>query len=65
MNHLRLSYTKRINEAVSANEYCGDFISIISSSDFTSTHVDPEYPKVKQTLSTITEIYENYFAMYI
>ncbi|MBD1843455.1 FAD/NAD(P)-binding protein [Cyanobacteria bacterium FACHB-63] len=60
MSHLGLSYPKKMNEAVPANEYCGDFISAEALSN---DRDDPE--KVDQTLSTNSEIFESYFAMYI
>nr|WP_202895731.1 FAD/NAD(P)-binding protein [Iningainema tapete] len=64
MNHLGLSYPKKMNEAVPANEYCGDFMPEASLSNGTSA-IDAEREKVELTLSTNTEIYEDYFAMYI
>ncbi len=63
MSHLGLSYPKKMNEAVPANEYCGDFIPEVSNG--TSPAIDADREKVEQTLSTNTEIYESYFAMYI
>ena len=65
MSHLGLSYPKKMNEAVPANEYCGDFMPEASLSNGTSTDVDADREKVELTLSTNTEIYEDYFAMYI
>ncbi|MHC5855437.1 FAD/NAD(P)-binding protein [Nostoc sp.] len=65
MSHLGLSYPKKMNEAVPANEYCGDFIPEGSLSNGTSLAIDVDREKVEQTLSTNTEIYEDYFAMYI
>jgi uncharacterized NAD(P)/FAD-binding protein YdhS/glyoxylase-like metal-dependent hydrolase (beta-lactamase superfamily II) len=63
MSHLGLSYPKKMNEAVPANEHCGDFIPQASLSGTNPVESDRE--KVEQTLSTNTEIYESYFAMYI
>jgi uncharacterized NAD(P)/FAD-binding protein YdhS/glyoxylase-like metal-dependent hydrolase (beta-lactamase superfamily II) len=63
MSHLGLSYPKKMNEAVPANEYCGDFLPEVSFDNDISPTTERE--KVEQTLSTNTEIYENYFAMYI
>lgn len=60
MSHLGLSYPKKMNEAVPANEHCGDFIDAEALS---SDVVDHE--KVDQTLTTNNEIFESYFAMYI
>ncbi len=65
MSHLGLSYPKKMNEAVPANEYCGDFIPDMSLSNGTSPAIDADREKIEQTLSTNTEIYESYFAMYI
>lgn len=65
MSHLGLSYPKKMNEAVPANEYCGDFIPEVSLSNGTSPAIDADREKVEQMLSTNTEIYESYFAMYI
>ena len=65
MSHLGLSYPKKMNEAVPANEYCGDFIPEVSLISGTSPVVNADRVKVEQTLSTNTEIYESYFAMYI
>lgn len=65
MSHLGLSYPKKMNQAVPANEYCGDFIPDVNSSDNISSNSDADQKKVSQTLSTNTEIYDSYFAMYI
>ena len=65
MSHLGLSYPKKMNEAVPANEYCGDFIPEASLNNATSPAIDGDREKVELTLSTNTEIYEDYFAMYI
>ena len=65
MSHLGLSYPKKMNEAVPANEYCGDFIPEVSLSKGMSPALDTDREKVEQTLSTNTEIYESYFGMYI
>ncbi|MEH2051951.1 FAD/NAD(P)-binding protein [Nostoc sp.] len=65
MSHLGLSYPKKMNEAVPANEYCGDFMPEGSLSNGTTLAIDVDREKVEQTLSTNTEIYEDYFAMYI
>ncbi|OKH33239.1 hydroxyacylglutathione hydrolase [[Phormidium ambiguum] IAM M-71] len=65
MNHLGLSYPKKINQAVPANEYCGDFIPDVNSSDNISSNSNADQNKINQTLSTNTEIYDSYFAMYI
>lgn len=65
MSYLGLSYPKKMNEAVPTNEYCGDFIPEVSLSNGTIPAVDADREKVEQTLSTNTEIYESYSAMYI
>jgi uncharacterized NAD(P)/FAD-binding protein YdhS/glyoxylase-like metal-dependent hydrolase (beta-lactamase superfamily II) len=62
MNHLGLSYPKKMNEAIPANEYCGDFIAEVNPNGAES---NGDREKIEQTLSTNTEIYEDYFAMYI
>ncbi|MEH2177854.1 FAD/NAD(P)-binding protein [Nostoc sp.] len=65
MSHLGLSYPKKMNQAVPANEYCGDFMPEESLSNGTSSAIDVDREKVEKMLSTNTEIYEDYFAMYI
>lgn len=69
MSHLGLSYPRKMHQAVPANEYCGDFmpeVSLVDSLDNgMSTAIDTDREKVEQTLSTNTEIFEAYFAMYI
>ncbi|MEP0914099.1 hypothetical protein NDI45_24635 [Leptolyngbya sp. GB1-A1] len=63
MNNLNLSYPKKMNQAVSANECCGDFIS---DEDLrllvTATH--DGQAKEEVTIFMNTESH-NYFAMYI
>lgn len=65
MNHLGLSYPKKINQAVPANEYCGDYIPDASPVGANTANRDSDRTAINQTLSTNTEIYEAYFAMYI
>jgi hypothetical protein len=65
MSHLGLSYPNKMNEAVPANEYCGNFISKINLESNLSLAMDIDHEKVEQTLSTNTETYEDYFAMCI
>lgn len=65
MSHLGLSYPKKMNQAVPANEYCGDFIPDITPGNGTSPSSNGDREKIEQTLSTNNEIYESYFAMYI
>lgn len=63
MAHLGLSYPKKMNQAVPANEYCGDFIP--------PDHQEPaatlptEEDQTEQNAAANTEIFESYFAMYI
>ncbi|BAQ59856.1 hydroxyacylglutathione hydrolase [Geminocystis sp. NIES-3708] len=64
MNNLNLSYPKKMNSAVPANEYCGDFISqdsIINNVNL----AQEEKEKIAETVDKNTEIYNDYFAMYI
>ncbi|MGI0495247.1 FAD/NAD(P)-binding protein [Alkalinema pantanalense CENA528] len=63
MSHLGLSYPKKMNEAIPANESCGDFLS--NHIDTTDLAIDSDHEQVELTLSTNAEIYESYFAMYI
>ena len=65
MNHLGLSYPKKINQAVPANEYCGDYIPHESSQNGVSVDRESDRFAIDRTLLANTEIYENYFAMYI
>jgi uncharacterized NAD(P)/FAD-binding protein YdhS/glyoxylase-like metal-dependent hydrolase (beta-lactamase superfamily II) len=65
MNNLNLSYPKKMKAAVPANEYCGDFISEDISDLTTSSPTEEEQKQIELTVSTNTEIYNNYFAMYI
>ncbi len=65
MNNLNLSYPKKMDAAVPANEYCGDFISQDSLNLATSPATNEEQKKIELTVSTNTEIYNDYFAMYI
>jgi uncharacterized NAD(P)/FAD-binding protein YdhS/glyoxylase-like metal-dependent hydrolase (beta-lactamase superfamily II) len=65
MSHLSLSYPKKMNEAVPANEYCGDFIPDATPNGAITPVIEAEREKVAQTLLTNTEIFEDYFAMYI
>ncbi len=65
MSHLGLSYPKKMKEAVPANEYCGDFIPQASLSAVISPATNEDQKKVELMLSTNTEIYNDYFAMYI
>ncbi|MBV8886220.1 MAG: FAD/NAD(P)-binding protein [Chroococcidiopsidaceae cyanobacterium CP_BM_RX_35] len=65
MSHLGLSYPKKMKEAVPANEYCGDFIPQSSLSNVISPATNEDQKKVELMLSTNTEIYNDYFAMYI
>jgi uncharacterized NAD(P)/FAD-binding protein YdhS/glyoxylase-like metal-dependent hydrolase (beta-lactamase superfamily II) len=63
MDHLGLSYPKKMHQAVPANEYCGDFI-LPNAPEPTATGQD-ESTQTEKNLTTNTEIFESYFAMYI
>ncbi|BAQ66755.1 hydroxyacylglutathione hydrolase [Geminocystis sp. NIES-3709] len=64
MNNLNLSYPKKMDSAVPANEYCGDFISQDSLINNVNL-AQQEKEKIAETLDKNTEIYNDYFAMYI
>ncbi|MCC5634430.1 FAD/NAD(P)-binding protein [Nostoc sp. CHAB 5844] len=61
MNNLKLSYPQKMNAAVPANEYCGDFIP----QESLDLATDEEQKQIERTVMTNTEIYNDYFAMYI
>ncbi|MBU7585158.1 MAG: hypothetical protein KAF91_20085 [Nostoc sp. TH1S01] len=65
MNNLKLSYPQKMNAAVPANQYCGDFIPQESLETTTSPTTDEEQKQIELTVMTNTEIYNDYFAMYI
>ncbi|MEH2283824.1 MAG: FAD/NAD(P)-binding protein [Nostoc sp.] len=65
MNNLKLSYPQKMNATVPANEYCGDFIPQESLDQATSPATDEEQKQIELTVMTNTEIYNDYFAMYI
>ncbi len=65
MSHLGLDYPKKMKEAVPANEYCGDFIPQASLDTVMNSTVSDDREKLEQMLSANTEIYNDYFAMYI
>lgn len=65
MNNLKLSYPQKMNATVPANEYCGDFIPQESLDLATSSATDEEQKQIELTVMTNTEIYNDYFAMYI
>ncbi|MEH2171765.1 FAD/NAD(P)-binding protein [Nostoc sp.] len=65
MNNLNLSYPQKMNASVPANEYCGDFIPQESLDPATSSATDEEQKQIELTVMTNTEIYNDYFAMYI
>ena len=54
-----------MNATVPANEYCGDFIPQESLDQATSSATDEEQKQIELTVMTNTEIYNDYFAMYI
>ncbi|MEH2056605.1 MAG: FAD/NAD(P)-binding protein [Nostoc sp.] len=65
MNNLKLTYPQKMNATVPANEYCGDFIPQDSLDRATSSATDQEQKQIELTVMTNTEIYNDYFAMYI
>lgn len=65
MNNLKLSYPQKMNAALPTNEYCGDFIPQESLDSATSPATDAEQKQIELTVMTNTEIYNDYFAMYI
>ncbi|WP_242064924.1 FAD/NAD(P)-binding protein [Nostoc sp. FACHB-133] len=65
MNNLKLSYPQKMNATVPANEYCGDFIPQDSLNPAMSLATDEEKKQIEITVMTNTEIYNDYFAMYI
>jgi hypothetical protein len=64
MNNLKLSYPQKMNAAVPANEYCGDFI-LQDSLNQSTTLAKEEQEQIELTVMANTEIYNDYFAMYI
>jgi uncharacterized NAD(P)/FAD-binding protein YdhS/glyoxylase-like metal-dependent hydrolase (beta-lactamase superfamily II) len=64
MNSLNLSYPKKMNQAVPANEYCGDFISEEQVNFVADSATSDEQDKAELNLLTNAEIHD-YFAMYI
>ena len=65
MNNLKLSYPQQMNTAVPANEYCGDFIPQDSLNLLTTSAKDEEQKQIELTVTANTDIYNDYFAMYI
>lgn len=63
MNSLNLNYPKKMNAAVPANEYCGDFIP--QNSLIQDHQVEEENKKIAYTVSANTEIYNEFTGMYI
>ncbi len=63
MAHLGLSYPKKMNQAVPANEYCGDFIPPIEGEPAAALPTEQE--QTEQNVAANAEIFESYFAMYI
>ncbi len=62
MNSLNLAYPKKMKEAVPANEYCGDFIP---QEPVATQPTDTDAQEIELTVLKNTEIYNDYFAMYI
>lgn len=65
MNNLKLSYPQQMNTAVPANEYCGDFIPQDSLNLSTTSAKEEEQKQIELTVTANTDIYNDYFAMYI
>jgi hypothetical protein len=65
MNNLNLQYPKKMNVAVPANEYCGDFIPEDSITPGLGANTDEDQKQMEQTVLTNTEIYNDSYAMYI
>ena len=64
MNNLGLSYPKKINQAVPANQYCGDFIP--ETHAIKPTEGLAELEKVTDNVATNEQIYDDaYLGMYI
>ena len=59
MNHLSLRYPQKMKQAVSANEYCGDYIPQVVG----EASSDAEPAKLESMISVNTEIYNSYFAV--
>ncbi|MEI6063902.1 MAG: FAD/NAD(P)-binding protein [Pseudanabaena sp. ELA748] len=62
MSNLNLAFPKKMNEAVPANEYCGDFIPQDSVANLV---INQDQREIELTVQKNTEIYNDYFAMYI
>jgi hypothetical protein len=62
MSNLNLAFPKKMNEAVPANEYCGDFIPQDSVANLV---INQDQKEIELTVQKNTEIYNDYFAMYI
>lgn len=62
MNNLKLSYPKKMNAAVPANEYCGDFVL---HDRLATNSTNEEKKQIELTVLANTEIYTDYYAMYI
>jgi hypothetical protein len=54
-----------MDQALPANEYCGDFISEVDQGEKEDLAIAANREKIEQSLSTNTEIYDDSFAMYI
>lgn len=66
MSNLNLAFPKKMNEAIPANEYCGDFISQDHQSNLEShIAINQDQQEIELTVQKNTEIYNDYFAMYI
>jgi uncharacterized NAD(P)/FAD-binding protein YdhS/glyoxylase-like metal-dependent hydrolase (beta-lactamase superfamily II) len=66
MNNLNLAFPKKMNEAVPANEYCGDFIPQDGVANLgIDLAISQDEKEIELTILKNTEIYNDYFAMYI
>jgi uncharacterized NAD(P)/FAD-binding protein YdhS/glyoxylase-like metal-dependent hydrolase (beta-lactamase superfamily II) len=66
MNNLGLSYPKKINQAVPANQYCGDFIPEVEVNIMEQAELLEKQEKVKQNVATNEQIYDDaHLGMYI
>ena len=58
MSNLNLAFPKKMNEAVPANEYCGDFIPQDSVANLV---INQDQKEIELTVQKNTEIYNDYF----
>ena len=66
MNNLGLSYPKKINQAVPANQYCGDFIPEVEVNIMEQAELLEKQEQVKKNVVTNEQIYDDaHLGMYI